>query len=743
MGVLVADRMRAYRARKKESGSPAPRGGPSKDKSKFDLGRFIAIDGEGWDDPYATPEQSVAHTYNSDGSIKRAYHAAPHLFTLLAASTGEEVYSNGARLSMQPCLDFLCDLVKTHGKKSILVCYGGAYDMQHILFYDLSHAQLEKLCKLGSIIFQSGANTYEVEYRPRKSLKINRYDNHTLNAYNAISETETPTVKWKRDAKGRYTKCPDVTAVLWDVIGFFQQPFVQCIRDWLGADHPKLPLIIDMKQRRDSFTLSQIDEIRSYNQLECELLVQICGALRDSLKACDLTLSRWDGAGAVAAAMYKKHGIKEYKSPTWDEQPDVFEAAAYAYSGGHIENMKIGCCFQPIYHYDINSAYPAFILNLPALSSGYWKTGDGSTPVPDGFTLVKVRYHFASDKPFYPLFYRRSDGSICYPQRGCGWYWLPEYKCGLNFAVEFGFEHFEVLEWKTFIQSDISIKPFAWVQEYYALRQEYVRIAKQTGVADGREKVIKLGLNSLYGKLLQLVGARWNKETKKYDPPPYFQLEWGGYVTASCRAALMTAAMQAPLDCIAIATDGLFSLSPLEVPHTPGAKILGEWDTEIHDGMSLVMPGVYWLHGDDLPMKGYSRGFDKEPLKNDGLIIQAWKNKRHEIEIPQTRLVGLGSAIASKTFFELRGRFLKTDRTLEMWGDNSKREAARDKAIPHKKLEYCAPKQAETQGELYIPLQDLMSRPYAVPWLTGGSPETDEFLVMADTTRELDDAENV
>ena len=326
-----------------------------------------------------------------------------------------------------------------------------------------------------------------------------------------------------------------------------------------------------------------------------------------------------------------------------------------------------------------------------------------------GFTLVRVRYAFAHRRPFYPLFYRESNGTILYPRRGEGWYWYPEYSIAADFAAQFGTEEFTVIEWWHFqTQSDVS--PFTWIEDYFERRKQLVNEAKRTGVPNGEEKTLKLGYNGCYGKTAQQVGARL--VDGEIQPPPYFQLEWAGYVTAGCRAQIMAAAMQNPDAIISIATDGIFSTAPLSLSFSAN-KELGAWEAATHDGMTIVMPGVYWLH-DGEQTKHYSRGFAKVHMQDIKPILSAWARGDAALTVPITRLITLGSACMSDSFYEMRGMFVTFSKELRINGDNSKRyplTSLRSRK-PHRGLVDTIPRDLwEPEGE------EQISAPYRIDWL--------------------------
>jgi phage gp36-like protein len=727
-----AEKSRRYRDARRVTGLSAKRGKHGKGTksgqhhSLFDAGHFVAVDGEGFNrgDP-------VTRTIGTDGR-EYIYHA--HEYALLSASDGSEIYNPGGRLGTKTCLDFLLD-IKRRDKRAILVCFGASYDMCHMLAFDLVREELQTLlhgdgtlagrkCVDITLTHEGETHDYRIELRTRKSLSIwrwaageDKYERHTKQDGSKI---------W------RMTKCDKV--VLWDVWGFFQGTFVGALESWLPND-PDTALIADMKAKRSSFQRSEIATVREYNTKELRCLVDLMNLMRDAIRQCGLTVSRWDGAGAVASAFLRKYSVQEHMAAS---PPEVFAASCHAYSGGHIEAYKLGHHAEKVYHYDINSAYPHQFRYLPSLAAGDWRHGvsaDGETVAsgdnpPMGFTLVRVAYRFKPGFPFYPLFYRTMTHSIIYPERGHGWYWYPEFDAARAFAAKFGAIEFRVIEWWNF-EPKSNAAPFGWIEQAYELRKAIIAESKRTGVPNGAHYSLRLGYNACYGKTAQQVGARW--QNGKLHAPAYFQLEWSGYVTAGCRAQLMHAAMQAPHDIIAIATDGIFSTVPLDLPCRP-EKVLGEWEAHVHDGMTIVMPGVYWLH-DGAKQTHFSRGFDKATMSESDFVHQVWREGKDHIDIKSRRMVTLGTALMSDAFWEMRGCFAETVRELKLNGFNSKRYGvAMSSAKPHKGLVITHPQ--DLLEDYDMPLDNLMSEPYPISWQKQeDAEETPEHAEMTDADR--------
>jgi hypothetical protein len=598
-------------------------GEKGRELTKWQRRRIIAWDGEG--------------TTLQDGT---------HIYNMLTNSNGDRLIVPEGISTLQ-AFNFLLD---HNDHLAINVIFGGSYDVNMIL-RDLSRTDIDTLWTDGKCSWHN----YRIYYSNRKRFSIRRV---TLNPH---------TGKYVQDGKG---------FVLWDVLGFFQTNFVSSCRKWLGDDLPILDMIERMKASRSEFTGEQLEEILKYNEAENKLLVLLMQKLLEAFDTCGLRLKRYDGAGAVAGALLERAQIKEHKG-SWDGT--ITYATQCAYGGGRIEAVKVGNQETgPIYGYDIVSAYPSVAMDLPSFKDATyveateWDRTDTS--------LVTVMFNFERpmdgsirDKdtpeggwinkrtqPFYPLWVRDLDGSIYYPPAGYGTYWGNEIR-NLYKYYEEGRDFIVMRVWNLQLPYG-DVRPFAFIKDAFRHR----RIFKRQG--NMAHEALKLGLNSIYGKLAQQAGYRNNRV------PTYHQLMWAGMITSGCRAKMFDAAMQDPEAVIFFATDGLYTTRPLQLHFGTN---LGEWEEDVYDGITVVQAGIYWLKGhseewqDVTPWKSKYRGFDKGTLDRDA-ILKAWDNGQTTYEAYSTRFVGMGGALMADDFNTVWRHWLTTPRDLSLIPDTKR-----------------------------------------------------------------------
>lgn len=569
-----------------------------------------------------------------------------HVYNLLANSRGDYLLNHDG-LSTLGTFDFFFH--HSH-RNDINVIYGGSYDVNMFL-RDVPEDQLQHLWDTGSCYWQN----YAIHYTPRKKFTVTRY-------YKA-----GPKLKGE-------------SFILWDVLGYFQSSFVVACRKWLG-ELPILDDIEDMKHARSGFDVAQIKSIIQYNQHECNLLVQLVESLFHAMDEGDITLTRYDGAGSIASALLRKYKTKQHRGEPSEE---ALQWATYAYSGGWIEAMKIGHTIAPVYRDDINSAYPSAALSLPSYQGATWHREQEWNLSPH--SLVRVRWHL-DEAPFYPLYYREPDGSIIHPQWGEGIYFGTE----VAMLQKYHSNNFEVIEALN-VELVSDDKPFDFIREVYELRLLYKNMGSMASEA------LKLGMNSIYGKLAQQAGARHGRI------PEYHHLLWAGEITSRTRAKLYDGAMQHPDSVIAFATDAIISTEPFDLPH---GKALGEWSPEVFTGITIIQPGVYFLQDQEDWADKY-RGFDKGALMRED-IIEAWRTGA-DYYAHLTRFITMGSALASKDFNK-RWRTWETQRRKLDIVPGGKRMPGQDTryweglcdtiAVPNMHL-------------------DVMSAPYEIEWMDQG-----------------------
>lgn len=491
-----------------------------------------------------------------------------HSYLLLRA--GKHLLETGKPLNSLECLWFLSEL--PHDK--IWVAYFFDYDVTMML-RDLPPAKLERLLDTDCrrvpgkpcSSFPIDYGDFQIDYMPRKEFKVRRRTGSKI-----IIDAKTS----KHRRINTYTRW----TVIHDVGSFFQCSFVKALRTWF-SDEPKFTPHIDQiaegKLRRTEFTV--LDEYeREYNQLEILFIARLMEKFREVCNQNNVRPGKWQGPGNIVSAVLKRERVPLNKdTPLWTERPEIMEFCNDAYYGGRFETAVYGLVNQPVYQYDINSAYAAMYGKLPCLIHGEWLP---ITEMPDDGSLYvgNVRFSHIGQPKWCTLPVRSEKGTLNFPVHGNGTYWSHELEIARQYA------EIEFVEGYKYVPR-CGCQLFDWVPDMYAERQRIGRGAKG--------KVLKIVLASTYGKLAQSVGCA-----------PYANPIWAGIIVSGVRAQLISATLSDDQgwNVLMLATDGLFTTSP--ITSLPLGDQLGEWEETEHPGMFIVQSGIYFIEGQAAKTRG-------------------------------------------------------------------------------------------------------------------------------------------
>jgi hypothetical protein len=346
-----------------------------------------------------------------------------------------------------------------------------------------------------------------------------------------------------------------------------------------------------------------------------------------------------------------------------------------------------------IYAHDLVSAYPAGMVHLPCLAHGEW-TQEEESP----FTVYHLTSRAKVDdmRIVQPLPHRTEDGRVLFPGVTQGWYWKPE-----RDAAELGAD-IEVHEYWAWHQA-CEHQPFAFVEGLFNARRQM----KERG--DPAQLSLKLVLNSLYGKLCQRLGG-------DKGAPPYHQLEWAGFITSQCRAAVYVLAMTNPDAVISFETDGVYATEPLT---TNGDGSLGSWEVTTYDEIVYVTSGLYWLRkGDDWVTK--FRGLDRGSLSLHDVLL-AWQFGEEYVAATRTRFRGMFTSVQTPERWVRWCQWVTENPPPQVRVYPKGKRMAYTDADPSEGL----------QPTLAVPARTLHSSPHRVPWFNG-TYETGEIRDMED-----------
>lgn len=304
--------------------------------------------------------------------------------------------------------------------------------------------------------------------------------------------------------------------------------------------------------------------VLAYAAQDVNVLAELYKVLEDSFKACGIENPPLYSPGAVAMEVF---GRDLDRQGIGDRRNKFFMSAYY---GGRIEIGELGRVRGPLNYYDLKSAYPAVIAELPDLATALYRSGtagwDYRPDVKAG--AYRVRVQVPESWQFGP-FAVRTKTNIIFPVGNFETWVMRD---GLELCREFKIP-FEVLEFGEFF-GGVPGAPFREkILELFALRKD-----PQKSLA------VKLILNSLYGKMAERdnynkalpphladLFRRFFNANRLYGK--YTNFAYAGIITERTRLKLWRAAHE--LGAVLLATDGIITRGKMK---TGGG--LGEWDNK-------------------------------------------------------------------------------------------------------------------------------------------------------------------
>lgn len=642
--------------------------------------RCIGIDGEGHDLPCEVCKSSTCED--------PTHGPREHLYTYLAAvdEHGELLAEarNPKGLTHDECAELLLSLPKNSLKFGFSLGYDLAMwlrelPLHHLYYLVRPDTRRRRICGTCKAKWNPLAATHCQTCGPGHATRtITKHVRWNKRGYDVMGKTfiisdgfDPVTRKWDR------------SRTIHDVFKFFQTSFVKALAAWSIGTKDERAAITAMKNQRGALDWGQqaSRDVESYCRKECELLARLMRTLIDAHKEVELELRRFEGAGSTASLLLKKYEVADHRSdPSVEDLPKDLRGAIHsAFSGGRFENSVVGRIDEPIEGFDIRSAYPYALSDLPCLAHGKWRhikaKGAALMKQVDRATLAVVRFKVKAlseaerkAMAWGPLPFRDDRGSICYPLNFTGWAWRPELRAAMT-----GWPGLvEPLEAWVF-HATCSHAPFAFLPIVYRDRVRWG--------SDGKGIVLKLGTNACAGKTMQKVG----------DAPPFRDLVWAGNITATTRAQIldMIASARDRWHVLTVATDGIYSTEKLAMPaprdtstgeliNEKGERVekaLGSWEYKhIEEGAFLAKPGLYFRLRAVLPPKGMSdeekdklreevraRGIGRREVFEQGrqllTAFGTWKRKSFTfgVKLKSRRFFGIKSCTSARSGCERCG----------------------------------------------------------------------------------------
>jgi hypothetical protein len=576
-----------------------------------DVRRIASVDGEGktifgrhaYTSIAAGDDRGFRRDVWHDGTIRPA---SPHV--------SKEPYADDARaanhgLPTRTILEFLLSLPENDS--DLFISFAFTYDITKIL-QDLPIAALREFHDLGGTFWEG----YFIAGIPRKYLDI-RHGERRIRIWDTFSY-------WQMS----FAKALDSSMALFDD---FQKKVIANIKR--------------MKAERSNFDVISDDEIREYCFNECEYLSIL---YRDMLRHADelgYIQNSHFGPGSIATAFFTAENLKWYLP---DRGPGGYLAGLpefvpiHSYYGGRFE-ISIQGTVGNLIENDIQSAYPSIAVTLPCLKHGRFRRVSEFESNKWGFYYVGSE----TSGPWAPFPFRANaetgkaylnhanKGAIAFVHGGRRWVTDDELRTAREF---YGADAIPIYDGWVFDRG-CNHRPFEKLNDMYLWRKVGNPSCKNctNGVidkegktvyfcpehdepSDGLSKVIKLIINSIYGKLAQSIGWKFDSSSRgsrgidssTYKAPPFQCYIWAAWITGGTRAKVMWAAMLGGREANcpecksgemfracekhstvkSIATDGILSTKDIPELYTHPYE-LGSWERDEKPDAWLGMPGIY------------------------------------------------------------------------------------------------------------------------------------------------------
>lgn len=582
-------------------------------------------------------------------------------------------------------------LTNRNAREGINVWYNLDYDANCLLSL-LPADSLYSLTVLGRIDWEG----YEITYIPGKFLSIKDPNRHTYSHF--------------------------------DVSQFFFGSLAKVSAERLNI--PKLDNV-DVKLfglengKVNQYIRDQWDKILEYIERDAELPRQLWADFARESEALEIPCGRPYSTGYLAEQYLNTKFDEEYK-PGFGYVP-MQEHALQAYRGGRFEIFKRGSVGE-IITVDINSAYPYIARDLPDPGSLRWSAL--RNPSVDDirsyrYGIVRATVTTDATRPIQP-FAVRKDGRLLFPA-------LRNYTVNVTlpeflYAVESGLVLSYTIHRAWVGKETWSTRyPFHFIQALYDERNRL----KEAG-EDKKQQALKIILNSIYGKLIQLTDfvaahpedaefpSHWifhptelyPKEVQEYidrmklgihkeiKAGVYFNPFLGAYITGLTRLNLLRSTIEAGLehDTVMFATDSVmfnraaYDESNFARDHVRGG--LGGWGVEAEGDGFIVGSGVYQIElpNGDLKkrFRGVASGFGgwdvayKEDLRKAvGMAIE--EKGRDVIPLTTTRPLRISQMIWQHFDQQEVGKFLTFPKSIAA-GMDVKRNWPRGESVKWREL---------------------------------------------------------
>ena len=409
-----------------------------------------------------------------------------------------------------------------------------------------------------------------------------------------------------RISKGHHSR------IFFDIAQFYHDSLYNAYQNNIG---PLDQNYLQMKTKRGQFSETyyrrNTNKVRQYCIDDCIYTKKLAQKwITLFYNAFGFYLKRWISSGYAAEKVLINHGIN---LPKFDSIPYEIQKLAYrAYFGGRFEIIKRGF-IGTAYLYDINSAYPYAITQIPDLTKGKWvrrKSVHKNSKM--GFFKILADI---PDEKYIPPFPFRANNSIVFPSGKFQTYvTLPELQACYDS------KYYKILDSYQFIpKSNVTYPYQEFIEKMYHKRLEL----KQKN--DPLQLPFKIILNSFYGKT-----GEYDKLTKRignlFNPVIF------AHITGHTRAQLYQFVIDHGIerDVVAFATDSICTTKNLGI----NSSKLGEFSFEKSANDVFYLQNGFYRFDDSWKQRGFGKLNGKNiehlnTIEKDGNLFIKYVQKKN------------------------------------------------------------------------------------------------------------------
>lgn len=390
---------------------------------------------------------------------------------------------------------------------------------------------------------EDGQEVLFISYIPKKLFKIRRWNKHTAFHYDASQ--------------------------------FYRQSLADAARTFLGEEAPSL------KADRANLQKYTTQRVGRYCRWDADATKRLAELYCEKLHNLDLYPRHFISQGNLAEQLIRVHA----DVPTWHDNPRYVNMVAWkALRGAWIDCWRKGT-FQ-VYKYDLKSAYPAVMMQIPDFRDGEW-VNEYRKESFVGFHLCDVTLD-CDAPPMLATFFQTS---LLYPHIDS------TVRCWLTNGEIKRLSRYAEIQWldgTSFVANDPSYSPWEDLLNRLMVMKEEAKDDPAYYLA------VKALINSFYGKTAQKVETDDGYLTGKIFNPP------AACTTLSeCRCWLFDAVDPHWENVISIATDCIMMDRPMRLGF--GSNV-GDWEIEDEDVRGVFLrPGVYHIEGHEPHTRGFHR----------------------------------------------------------------------------------------------------------------------------------------